>query len=100
VHSLEDALAAEADGADWIVFGPVYDTPSKRRYGAPQGLATLERVAGAVRIPAIAIGGIVPERVAEVRAAGAHGVAAISALLAAESPAAATRKFLEALSRA
>jgi thiamine-phosphate pyrophosphorylase len=99
VHSLDDALAAEADGADWIVFGPVYDTASKRQYGAPQGLATLERVTGAVRIPVVAIGGIVPERVAEVRAAGAHGVAAISALLTAGSPAVATRRFLEALSR-
>ena len=97
VHSLEDALAAEADGADWIVFGPVYDTASKRQYGAPQGLAKLEAVARVVRIPVIAIGGIVPERVAEVRAAGAHGVAAISAILAADSPAGAVGRFLDAL---
>ena len=99
VHSREDALAAEAEGADWIVFGPVYDTASKRRYGAPQGLAKLEAVVRAVRIPVIAIGGITPERVAEVRAAGAHGVAAISAILAAESPADATRRFLDALAK-
>ena len=97
VHSLEDALAAEAEGADWVVFGPVYDTASKRRYGPPQGLAKLEVVTGAVRIPVIAIGGITPERVGEVRAAGAHGVAAISAILAADSPADATRSFLDAL---
>jgi thiamine-phosphate pyrophosphorylase len=97
VHSLEDALAAEAEGADWIVFGPVYDTASKRRYGPPQGLTKLEAVTRAVRIPVVAIGGITPERVGEVRAAGAHGVAAISAILADESPASATRRFLEAL---
>jgi len=97
VHSVQDALAAEADGADWIVFGPVYDTASKRQYGAPQGLAKLEAVARVVRIPVIAIGGIVPERVAEVRAAGAHGVAAISAILAADSPAGAVGRFLDAL---
>ena len=97
VHSRDDALTAEAEGADWIVFGPVYDTASKRQYGPPQGLAKLETVARAVRIPVIAIGGITPERVAEVRAAGAHGVAAISAILAAESPANATRQFLDAL---
>ena len=97
VHSRDDALAAEAEGADWIVFGPVYDTASKRQYGPPQGLAKLETVARAVRIPVIAIGGITPERVAEVRAAGAHGVAAISAILTAESPADATRRFLDAL---
>jgi thiamine-phosphate pyrophosphorylase len=99
VHSREDALAAEADGADWIVFGPVYDTASKRQYGPPQGLAKLEAVTAAVRIPVIAIGGITPERVAEVRAAGAHGVAAISAILAADSPASEVRRFLDALDK-
>jgi thiamine-phosphate pyrophosphorylase len=97
VHSRDDALSAEAEGADWIVFGPVYDTASKRRYGSPQGLAKLEAVTRAVRIPVIAIGGITPERVGEVRAAGAHGLAAISAILAADSPADATRRFLDAL---
>lgn len=100
VHSVEDALSAEAEGADWIFFGPIYDTAAKRRYGAPQGLAKLEQVASVVSIPVIAIGGITPERVAEVRAAGAHGVAAISAILSADSPATATRRFLEALNAA
>lgn len=98
-HAPEEALAAEAEGADWIVFGPIYDTPSKQRFGAPQGLRALERVAAAVRIPVIAIGGIAPERVPEVRRAGAHGVAAISALLTADSPGDATKRFLDALSR-
>ena len=97
VHSREDAISAEAEGADWIVFGPVYDTASKRRYGPPQGLAKLEAVTRAMKIPVIAIGGITPERVGEVRAAGAHGVAAISAILAADSPGDATRRFLDAL---
>src|SRR5262249_4924491 len=60
VHSLDEALAAEAAGADWLVFGPVYDTPSKRRYGPPQGLGTLERVAAAAGVPVVAIGGITP----------------------------------------
>ena len=96
-HSLEDSIEAEKGGADWITFGPVYDTPSKRIYGTPQGLAALERVAHAVRVPVIAIGGITPERVREVRAAGARGVAVISAILTAASPALATRRFLEAL---
>lgn len=100
VHSLEDARTAEAEGADWIVFGPIFDTASKRRYGAPQGLVKLEQVTAAVRIPVVAIGGITPERVAEARAAGAHGVAAISAVLAAESPATVTKRFLEVLGAA
>ena len=99
VHSIDEAVVAAGQGADWIFFGPVYDTPSKRAYGAPQGLATLERVAAAVDVPVIAIGGITPDRVPEVRRAGASGVAVISAILAADDPAAATREFLDALAR-
>jgi len=98
VHSLEDARDAAAHGADWLFFGPVYDTPSKRRYGAPQGLAALERVASAVNIPVVAIGGITPDRVADVRRAGARGVAVISAILFADDPGAATKRFLDQLS--
>jgi thiamine-phosphate pyrophosphorylase len=97
VHSVDEAVDAEARGADWVVFGPVYDTPSKRPYGAPQGLDALAKVSGRVRLPVIAIGGITPARVAEVRAAGAYGVAAIAAILNAPSPADAVRRFLEAL---
>jgi thiamine-phosphate pyrophosphorylase len=97
VHSLDEALAAEAAGADWVVFGPVYDTASKRQYGAPQGLERLAAVSRAVRIPVVAIGGITPARVGEVRGAGARGVGVISAILAADSPAEATRSFLKAL---
>ena len=97
VHSLEDAVDAELKGADWVTYGPVYDTPSKRPYGAPQGLDRLATVARGLRIPVVAIGGITPERVKECRAAGARGVAAISSILAADSPAAATRRFLDVL---
>lgn len=97
VHSLPEALEAEVNGADWVVFGPVYETPSKRVYGPPQGLDKLARVATSVRIPVVAIGGITPERVREVKRAGAGGVAVVSAILAAESPADATRRLLEAL---
>jgi len=99
VHSIDEAVGAEAAGAEWLFFGPVYDTPSKRRYGPPQGLSALERVASAVAVPVIAIGGVTPERVEEVRAAGAHGVAVISAILAADSPATATQRFLDALGK-
>ena len=99
VHSLEEAVEAEIKGADWIFFGPVYDTASKRLSGPPQGLDRLGRVATTVRIPVIAIGGITPARVREVLDTGASGVAVISAILAADSPADATRQFLEALAR-
>ena len=97
VHSLDDAIDAEAKGADWLVFGPVYDTPSKRRFGAPQGLDALAKVTGRVRLPVVAIGGMTPERVGEVKAAGARGVAAIAAILDAPSPPDAVRRFLDAL---
>ncbi|HEV8472858.1 MAG TPA: thiamine phosphate synthase [Methylomirabilota bacterium] len=97
VHSLDEAVEAEAQGADWVVFGPVYDTPSKRGYGAPQGLDALAKVAGRLRVPVVAIGGVTPERAREVRAAGAHGVAVIAAILGAPSPADAVRRFLDAL---
>ncbi len=97
VHRLEEATAAERDGADLLLFGPVYDTPSKRPYGPPQGVEALQRVVENVGIPVFAIGGITPERVAEVKASGAHGVAVISAVLAAERPAEATKAFLDAL---
>ncbi len=89
-----------AQGADFIVFGPVYDTASKRRYGPPQGLAALETVAGAVDRPVLAVGGLTPERVPEVLAAGAAGVAVIGAIYAAARPADATKAFLDALGKA
>ena len=97
VHSLQDAVDAELEGADWVTYGPVYETPSKRPYGPPHGLVRLAEVARGLRIPVIAIGGITPERVKEVREAGARGVATISSILAADSPADATRRFLDVL---
>jgi len=97
VHSLQDAVDAELKGADWVTYGPVYETPSKRPYGPPQGLERLAEVARGLRIPVIAIGGITPERVKEVREAGARGVAAISFILAADSPADATLRLLDVL---
>ena len=80
-----------------MLFGPVYDTPRKRAFGPPQGVLRLAEVVRAVSIPVFAIGGVTPERVGEVRATGAAGVAVISAILSAASPAHATRRFLEAL---
>lgn len=76
VHSRAEAEAAQADGADWLVVGHVFDTASHP--DAPgRGGGFLGDVARAVRIPVIAIGGVTPARVAAVRARGAHGVAAI-----------------------
>jgi thiamine-phosphate pyrophosphorylase len=99
-HSTPEAREAVEQGADFVVFGPVYDTPSKRRYGPPQGLTALEAVAHAVARPVLAVGGLTPERVPEVLAAGAAGVAVIGAIYAAARPADATKAFLDALGRA
>jgi thiamine-phosphate pyrophosphorylase len=76
-HSMEAARAAEGSGADYIFFGPVFATPSKSSYGAPQGIDKLHHVCGAVRTPVLAIGGITVENAGSCIAAGARGVAAI-----------------------
>jgi thiamine-phosphate pyrophosphorylase len=76
-HSLEQAREAESAGANYIFFGPVFDTPSKRPFGPPQGIAALQQVCTAVRIPVIAIGGIAADNARECFQAGARGIAAI-----------------------
>lgn len=98
VHAA-DLLAARA-GADFVLFGPVYDTPAKRAFGAPQGLERLAEVARASTLPVLAVGGITPGRVPDVLRAGAAGVAVIGAILDAADPAAAVAAFRDALVRA
>ncbi len=95
-HSVVEAEVAARAGADFLVFGPVYATPSKRSYGCPQGETALATVCGQVRTPVFAIGGVTPERVRAVRVAGASGVAVIRALLQAGDPKRATQALLDA----
>jgi thiamine-phosphate pyrophosphorylase len=76
-HSLKAAQVAESSGADYIFFGPVFATPSKSAFGAPQGTRRLEEVCRAVAVPVIAIGGITLENSASCIKAGAAGLAAI-----------------------
>lgn len=76
-HSLEAAKSAAAAGADYIFFGPVFATPSKAAYGAPQGLERLAEVCSSVNIPILAIGGISLANAASCFSAGASGIAAI-----------------------
>jgi thiamine-phosphate pyrophosphorylase len=88
------ARAAVADGATYIGAGPAYPTSTKAGLPAPLGPARLAVIAAAVPdTPVIAIGGITPERAAELRT---YGVAAVSAVAA--DPAGATRAFLAVLS--
>ena len=95
-HSALEVEAAAEAGADFVVFGPVYDTPAKRPFGPPRGVAALAAACRGRRVPVLAIGGVTAARVAEVRQAGAAGVAVIRALLAADDPRAATREMLSA----
>ena len=94
-HSPNEIAAAQ--GADFVVFGPVYFTPSKAGYGQPQGLARLRQAVRHSPAPVFAIGGIHADRIAAVRSAGAHGVALISALSAAAEPRRAARELLARL---
>jgi thiamine-phosphate pyrophosphorylase len=96
-HSAEEAQRAEAEGADFVVFGPVFSTPSKLAYGPPQGLERLTAVVHRVRLPVLAIGGINASNLPQVMRADAAGVAMIRAVLAAADPCAATRELNEAL---
>lgn len=80
VHSLAEAVLAEAQGADFVLFGPVYETPSKLAYGPPQGVGRLTDVAGRLRIPVFAVGGVTPARVPELLRAGARGVGVITSV--------------------
>ncbi len=76
-HTIDQARAAESDGAGYVIFGPIFATPSKRRFGPPQGAERLRELCGTLGIPVIAIGGITAENAAQCIAAGAAGVAAI-----------------------
>ena len=94
-HSPDEITAAQ--GADFVVFGPVYFTPSKADYGQPQGVARLRQAARHSPVPVFAIGGIQADRIAAVRRAGAHGIALISALSAAAEPSRAAHELLTRL---
>ena len=77
-HSIEEALAAEAAAADYIVLGPIFATLSKLAYGLPLGLGKLREVAARVQVPLLALGGMDIQRVKPCLAAGATGIAGIS----------------------
>jgi thiamine-phosphate pyrophosphorylase len=80
-HSIAEATDAYENGADFVVFGPVFETSSKQEYGRPLGPAELAKVTSSLKLfPILAIGGITTERVSECFRAGAHGIAAISML--------------------
>lgn len=80
-HSLAEAVTARAGGADFVVFGPVFDTPAKEEYGEPQGLKQLETITSELApFPVLALGGLTIDRVSDCIQAGARGIAAIRML--------------------
>jgi thiamine-phosphate pyrophosphorylase len=97
-HNQVNAIAAQDFGADFITYGPVFHTPSKAVYGPPIGIDSLREVAPRLHIPVFALGGINILNTSEVISAGAHGIALISAIIAAENPCEEAKTLLDLLS--
>jgi len=98
-HSSEEVSRAEAEGADFALFGPIFETPSKAEFGIPQGLSSLKTVVGSVKIPVFAVGGITPKRAAHCLDQGARGVAVISALMKSQQIAQTVQNFRNAMGK-
>lgn len=98
-HSLAGARKAARDGADFVVFGPVYFTPSKASYGEPQGLVALRKIVENIPLAVYAIGGIKAENLHETKSLGCRGVALISAVMGAADPEQAARQLLALMTR-
>jgi len=96
-HSIGEAKKAEEEGADFVTLGPVFETPSKIKYGHPLGPELLREVMGKIFIPVFAIGGIKKERVGSVLESGATGIALISAILGSEDIRSNTEEFMRLL---
>lgn len=96
-HSLKEAEEAERAGADFILFGPVYFTPSKAVYGKPQGPGNLKKIVEKISLPVYAIGGIKLDNIGEVKKTGVQGIALISAIMGASNLPAASREILRLL---
>jgi thiamine-phosphate pyrophosphorylase len=100
VSSVPEAVRAERDGADYVAVSPLFDTRSKDDAGPGRGLDALRSIRRAVTVPVIGIGGIGPAQVAEVIAAGADGIAVISAVVSQDDIASAARELRSLVVRA
>ncbi|MGH2670245.1 MAG: thiamine phosphate synthase, partial [bacterium] len=95
-HSATEVQNAAREGCDFVLFGPIYDTPSKGAFGEPQGVERLREVTSS-KIPVFAVGGIQADRVPELVSAGAAGGAVIREVMSAADPAAAVRELYRGL---
>lgn len=93
ITEFADLARSDLAGVDYLGVGPVFGTTTKPDAAPPMGLAGLAAVRAATALPIVAIGGIGPAQAGPVRAAGAGGVAIVSAIMAADDPEAATRAF-------
>ena len=94
-HHPAEVAAAAAAGADFVTYGPIFATPSKAAYGPPLGLDALSTVCQAAPLPIFALGGIKAGHRPLLHARGAHGIAVISAIIAAPDPESAARRLLD-----
>ena len=98
-HSAEEAQEAERQGADFVLFGPVYFTPSKASYGAPQGVLALNKTVEKISLPVYAIGGINRQNMTDAIHTGIRGVALISAIISAPDPKKAAEEIIAGFGR-
>ena len=99
-NNLEEALEVASTPVDYLGVGPVFGTASKANPAPTMGLELLGRIVRSCDQPVIAIGGITPERVADVLATGAHGVAVLSGVVGQADPSAAARMYRDAVDSA
>jgi thiamine-phosphate pyrophosphorylase len=96
-HSIDEAIRAQSDGADFITFGPVFETESKKKYGPPQGVGRLKEVVEVLKIPVFALGGINEHNIPAVMDTGVYGISMISAILGAEDIEEKTKRIVRLL---
>lgn len=99
-HSQPEADAAQRAGADYVTLSPIFLTDSKPGYGPALGTDGIHAMAARLDIPALALGGIAPETIADARAAGAAGVAVMGGVMRAVDPESETRRLIAAWEKA
>ena len=94
-HSLSEALIATEQGADFITFGPILNTPSKSEYGPPLGYGMIEQACQETPLPVLALGGIKNEHIEPIMSRGASGISLISGIISSIDPQSAARQLTQ-----